>query len=111
MRRIERSGNRRNGAQFIFSLGVGAGRQNGPLPGPTPEAVTASAAHWEDASRPQPQEHVTSQRRFDSSVLALRTADDWMANAVREEKCQPIGIDSPHQRSNAKRLSIRRHEL
>jgi hypothetical protein len=34
-----------------------------------------------------------------------------MVDAAREEKCQPVVIDSPHERSNLKRLSIRRGEL
>jgi hypothetical protein len=34
-----------------------------------------------------------------------------MVDTVREEECQSIGIDSPHQRRNPKRLSIWRDEL
>ena len=34
-----------------------------------------------------------------------------MVNTVREEECQSIGIDSPHQRPNPKRLFIWRDEV
>jgi len=34
-----------------------------------------------------------------------------MVNTVRKEECQSIGIDSPHQHPNPKRLSIWRDEL
>jgi hypothetical protein len=34
-----------------------------------------------------------------------------MLDAACEEECQSIGIDSPYQRSNPQRLSIRRDKL
>jgi hypothetical protein len=42
---------------------------------------------------------------------ALGGADDRMTDTPREEKCQSIGIDSPNQRPNPKRLPIRRDKL
>jgi hypothetical protein len=34
-----------------------------------------------------------------------------MVDVAREEECQSIEIDSPHQRPNPKRLSSRRDKL
>jgi len=34
-----------------------------------------------------------------------------MLDAASEEECQSIGVDSPYQRSNPQRLSIRRDKL
>jgi hypothetical protein len=81
--------------------------------------ATLSAAHREMHSLLQPQEQMTSQRRFGSGTTfnqsgarrQLRTADDRMVDAACEQECQSIGIDSPDQRSNPKRLSIRRNKL
>ena len=80
--------------------------------------VTLSAAHREMHSRLQPHEQVTSQHLGSGTTFnqsgarcRLRTADDRMVDAAREEECQSIGIDSPYQRSNPQRLSIRRDKL
>src|SRR5258705_4513093 len=80
--------------------------------------VTLSAAHGEMHSRLQPHEQVTSQHLGSGTTFnqsgarcRLRTADDRMVDAACEEECQSIGIDSPYQRPNPKRLSIRRDKL
>ena len=81
--------------------------------------ATLSAAHREMHSRFQPQEQETSQRHSGPGTIfnqsgarcRLRTADDRMVDAACEEECQSIGIDSPYQRPNPKRLSFRRDKL
>jgi hypothetical protein len=77
-----------------------------------------SAAQREMHSRPQPagadDEPATLVFGHDLQSGArcrLSTADDRMVDAACEEECQSIGIDSPYQRPNPKRLSFRRDKL
>lgn len=68
-----------------------------------------SAVHQALASSSSPRG--SSSVHVSGAPSRLGAADDRMVDAAGEEECQSIGIDSPYQRPNPKRLSLRRHKL